>query len=74
METLTVNIGTIVTWTNLDGAPHTSSSGVSPATDGEWASGFLGEGDKFSFTFSQQGVFPYFCEIHTGMTGTVTVE
>jgi plastocyanin len=29
--------------------------------------------DTFSFTFNQAGSFDYFCEIHPGMTGTVTV-
>jgi plastocyanin len=37
------------------------------------------KGDEFSFTFTQAGVFAYFCELHgnrggIGMAGSVTVE
>ena len=72
-QDLSIRKGTTVKWTNRDGVPHTSTSGVSPAPDGIWNSGTLLNGQSFSQKFDQVGVFPYFCMIHPFMTGTVTV-
>jgi plastocyanin len=63
-----VPVGATVTWTNSGGAPHTAT-----ANDGAFASGTLQPGGSFSHTFATAGSFPYFCEIHPQMTGTVTV-
>ncbi len=65
---ITITVNTAVRWTNLDGAPHTSTS-----TTGVWDSGTLTTGQSFSFTFSTVGLYPYICAIHQGMTGTVAV-
>ena len=65
---LTVKVGTTVTWTNEDGAPH-----IVATDDGSFKSETLNKGDTFSFTFSQAGTFPYHCGIHASMKGTVTV-
>ncbi len=64
-----VKVGTAVTWTNSDGAPHTVT-----AADGSFASGRLGSGAAFSFTFATAGTFVYHCAIHSSMTGTITVS
>ena len=74
LENLTIPVGATVTWTNRDGARHTSTSGVSDNKDGIWDSPILDKGQKFSFTFNQPGVFPYWCRVHPFMTATVTVE
>ena len=42
-------------------------------TDEEISSPDLANGDCFSKTFAEPGTFGYFCGIHSGMTGTVTV-
>ncbi len=68
-DTLTVAVGTEVTWNNEDGTDHTST-----AEDDTWASGTLGDGESFSFTFDEAGTFAYVCEIHPSMTGEVVVE
>ena len=74
LESFTVEVGTIVTWTNLDKAPHTSTSGFPEAPSGEWDSGTLALGGSFSFAFEHLGSFPYFCEIHPNiMRATVEV-
>ena len=73
LEDLTVNVGTKVTWTNRDGAPHTTTSGTPSSPSGLWNSGTLSRDNKFSFTFSEAGTFRYYCDIHNSMTGTVTV-
>ncbi len=67
--TLKVKVGTAVTWTNNDGAPHTVT-----AADGSFASGRLGTGASFSFTFATPGTYTYHCAIHSSMTGTITVS
>jgi plastocyanin len=64
--TLTVPVGTAVTWTNRDDIPHTVVS-----TDGAFKSKVLDTDEKFSFTFSKAGSYPYFCSIHPKMTGKV---
>ncbi len=67
--TITINVGDTVTWRNTDDVPHTSTS-----EDEVWDSGGLGAGEEFSFTFEEAGTFPYFCEFHPGMEGTVVVQ
>jgi amicyanin len=68
--TLTVPVGATVTWTNQDDVPHivVSSEGKtlkSPVLDTD---------QKFSFTFTKAGTYPYFCAIHPKMTGKVVVQ
>jgi plastocyanin len=67
--TLTVPIGTTITWTNRDDIPHTVVS-----TDGVFKSKVLDTDEKFTYTFSKAGTFPYFCSIHPKMTGKVVVQ
>ena len=67
--TVTVKLGTIVTWTNADDIPHTVVS-----KDGLFKSKVLDTGDRFSFTFAKPGQFGYFCSLHPHMTGTIVVK
>jgi Icc protein len=67
--TLTVPVGTTVTWTNRDDIPHTVVS-----TDGVFKSKVLDTDEKFSYTFGKAGTFPYFCSIHPKMTGKVIAQ
>ena len=66
---LTVAAGTTVTWTNRDDIPHTVVS-----TDGVFKSKVLDTDEKFAYTFSKAGTYPYFCSIHPKMTGKVIVQ
>jgi amicyanin len=66
---LTVSVGTTVTWTNRDDIPHTVVS-----TEKVFKSKVLDTDEKFSFTFSKPGTYPYFCSIHPKMTGKVIVQ
>ena len=68
---LTVPVGTTVTWTNRDDIPHTVVSTDDPKT---FKSKVLDTDEKFSFTFSKAGTYPYFCSIHPKMTGKVIVQ
>lgn len=65
---LSITAGTTVRWTNMDSAPHTSTSDA-PL----WDSGTLNQGEDFSFTFNEEGEYPYHCEFHGGMTATISV-
>src|SRR5712664_2196704 len=67
--TLTAPVGTTITWSNRDDIPHTVVS-----TDGVFKSKVLDTDEKFSFTFSKAGGYPYFCSIHPKMTGKVVVQ
>jgi len=66
---LTVPAGTTVTWINRDDIPHTVVS-----TDKVFKSKVLDTDEKFSFTFSKAGTYPYFCSIHPKMTGKIIVQ
>ncbi len=69
--TLTVPVGTTVTWINKDDIPHTV---VSTNDSKTLKSKVLDTDEKFSFTFSKAGTYPYFCSIHPKMTAKVIVQ
>ena len=69
--TLTVSVGATVTWTNRDDIPHTVTSSDDPKV---FKSRVLDTDEKFSFTFTKSGTYPYFCSIHPKMTAKVVVE
>jgi plastocyanin len=66
---ITVSVGTTVTWINRDDIPHTVVS-----TDKVFKSKVLDTDEKFSYTFTKAGEYPYFCSIHPKMTGKVVVQ
>jgi amicyanin len=66
--TLTVPVGTTVTWTNNDEEPHTIA-----AKDGSFHSPGMDTHATYSYTFSTPGSYDYICSIHPFMTGTVVV-
>ena len=68
-ETIKVSVGTTVTWTNRDDIPHTVVS-----TDGVFKSKVRDTDEKFSFTFTKAGTYPYYCSVHPKMTGKVVVQ
>ena len=69
--TLTVAAGTTVTWKNLDGVAHTSTSDT-----GVWDTGRMAAGATATTTFRTAGSYPYNCVYHAsmGMRGTVIVQ
>ncbi|MBT4540050.1 cupredoxin family copper-binding protein [Candidatus Woesearchaeota archaeon] len=68
-ETITIPVGTVVTWINKDSAKHTATS-----DEEAFDSPLLGKDEKFSFTFDKPGTFSYYCKPHPYMLGTVIVE
>jgi plastocyanin len=67
-KTITVKVGTQVTWTNLDNVGHTAT-----ALDGTYDSGLLNNGESFTFQFDQSGTFEYHCTPHPSMRGIIIV-
>ena len=68
-QTITVPVGTTVTWTNVDDIPHTAVS-----TDGVFKSKVMDTDEKFSYTFTKAGTYSYYCSVHPKMTGKVVVQ
>ncbi len=66
---LTVSVGSTVTWTNKDNVGHTVT-----ADDGSFKSGTIGGGATFTQTFARAGTYSYHCSIHAYMKATVTVQ
>lgn len=67
--TIKIKKGASVTWTNLDSTPHTATSDA-----GSFSSARLAQGASYSFTFNTVGSFPYHCQPHPSMKGTIIVE
>lgn len=67
---LTVPAGSTVTWTNQDDVPHN----VVSAEGKTLKSPVLDTDEKFSYTFTKAGVYPYYCAIHPKMNGKVVVQ
>ena len=68
-STLTVTVGTKVTWVNRDDEPHTAT-----ATDKRFSSKTLETGDRFSTEFKTPGIYKYYCALHPKMTGQIIVK
>jgi|GEM_PF-187254 len=74
--TLTISSGEKVVWINKSNGEHTSTSGDNCAKNGKWNSGYLSEGQSFSYTFDSVGSYNYFCIPHclSGMKGVIEVK
>jgi plastocyanin len=68
-SSLTVSVGTTVTWTNGDSTAHTVTSDTNL-----FDSGSIPPNGHFSYMFPNAGTFRYHCTLHPGMTGSVTVQ
>jgi len=66
-ESLTINVGQTVRWTNYDTVVHdVVGSGIE--------SEYLKQGEIFTYTFEQEGTYEYICTIHPWMEGEVIAE
>jgi plastocyanin len=66
---LTVAVGTTVTWKFDDSTDHTVA-----ADDNSFTSPALGKGKTYTHTFTTAGTVKYHCSIHPFMTGTIVVK
>jgi len=67
-SSLTIPVGTAVTWKNNDTASHTVTD-----SNGAFDSGNLDQGKTFTFTFTKAGTYNYGCSYHPSMHGTIVV-
>jgi len=65
---LTVKVRTKVTWVNKDAIGHSVNF-----ASGHIDSKTLDQNAKFSHTFTAPGTYPYICDIHPFMHGTIVV-
>jgi plastocyanin len=68
-KTATITHGQSVCWENVASFNHTVTS-----DDGTSFNTTVPPGNRFVFTFPNPGTFTYHCNIHSGMTGTITVN
>lgn len=68
-QSVTVNVGDTVTWSNADARSHTAT-----ADGGTFDTGTIGRNGSKSVTFDTAGTFPYHCRIHPSMTATILVQ
>lgn len=74
---IAIPAGTTISWFNDDpNQPHTVTSGAPNSTSSgtEFDSGFISQGAFFQHTFDDAGEFEYYCTVHPGMTGKVSVS
>lgn len=64
----TVDVGDAVKWSNGDSYDH-----VIVGAGGSWRTNVVVHRDAAAIRFDSPGVYPYFCEFHPGMIGTVVV-
>ena len=71
---VSISTGSTVTWINIDNAAHSVSSGTpNGGPDGLFDSSIIAMNSEFSYTFSESGMYDYFCIVHPWMTGIVSV-
>jgi predicted secreted protein with PEFG-CTERM motif len=74
----TVDVGGIVTMTNIGPGMHSFTSGTvegfAATADGIFDSNVLQPGDSFLWTPENAGDQPYYCFLHPWMIGTITVQ
>ena len=68
-STLTVAVGTTVRWTNRDEETHTVT--FDPERFG---SAGLDLNEDYTHTFTKPGQYPYTCDLHPFMQGTIVVN
>ena len=68
---VTIDVGMKIRWVNGAAVTHT----ITPDGHSQWSSQTVtADGQTFEHTFNNTGVFPYLCQFHAGMTGTITVN
>jgi len=66
--------GETVYWENQDSAFHSVTSGQQENPDGLFDSGHIDPYERFSYEFTEAGVYSYYCTLHPWMNGVIKVE
>jgi plastocyanin len=69
-KTLTVKVGTTVTFVNKDDTTHTATSSDGSTLDSQR----LPTNQSYMVTFTNVGTYKYMCDIHQYMSGSIIVE
>jgi plastocyanin len=67
-QSLVVSAGTTIMVRNTDSTDHTAT-----ARSGAFDTGTIKPGQTARFTITNPGTYPYYCQFHAFMTGTITV-
>ena len=68
-DTVTIKPADVVTWQNVDDIPHLIAS----KKPGAFRSNALDTDDNYTFTFTAEGTYDYFCGLHPHMLGKIIV-
>jgi plastocyanin len=76
---LSITVGDTITFTNVGGLHNVAATGVETfrcanGCDGQGGNGNPATGWSFVWTFDTPGNVEFHCEVHGGMTGTITVQ
>ena len=66
---ITAKVGQTITFTNGDSAPHTAT-----LDDGSCTTPSIASGSSDGLTFTAAGTYPFHCNVHPNMKGTITVS
>lgn len=66
---IAATVGQTVTFTNGDSAPHTAT-----LDDGSCTTPNIATGASEGLTFNAAGTYPFHCNVHPDMKGTITVS
>jgi plastocyanin len=67
--TINAKVGDVIAWTNNDRLSHTATVDADPACTTET----LANGATGAVKFTAAGTYPFHCQIHPDMTGTIEV-
>ncbi len=70
-QPLTVKVGTTVKWVNMEKRQYHS---VWFEAEGFEEADYIFPEESWERTFDKPGIYPYHCEPHEGMSGTIIVE
>ena len=70
-SSLAIPAGSVVRWTNSSAISHTATSTDTPEA---WQDANISPATTFEITFNNVGNFPYDCDYHASMTGTIIVD
>ena len=62
-----------ISFFNADPEAHSVTAGTPENPTGEFDSGIVGGGSSATIEISQPGTYEFFCSLHTGMRGTITI-
>ena len=71
---LNVHTGTRVVWSNQDEIEHTVTAGTPEQRGDRFDARLEGKGASTAITFTEPGIYPYFCERHPHMRGEIRVN